>query len=273
LRIAAARASALLPQIRQRQADGWNAYLITLTLRHHQGQRLGDLFGVLSKAWGRLTSGRGWADLKRNGLDYVRGYDLTLGASGWHPHIHIVLLIAPGPHSAQSIAHAVAARWRAVLASLGAEALDIGQDVQKAKSATAAAAYAMTLSGIAEATSAAAKRARKVGAGRTAMDLAVAAAAGDDHAAALWREYAAATRGRRCVVVSQGLKLAGEEEAAATDDETLAPEIVAFFLRDSMKVIDPHLGAAVAAASRSAALGRAALEEALGPPGKHWHMP
>lgn len=301
-KIAAARAHDLAPQFKALTDSGWSVWLVTLTLRHERGEKLSDLFDVLAKGWNRFRSGRGFQDLRdeAGGFEYVRGYDLTIGGNGWHPHLHLVVALGPAAGDGADLAPKVLDRWRDCLVNLKRQALKRALDIQPARSPAAAAAYAMTLAGVskstdrdapslseaerkkaarvgfsqvAEATAAAAKRGR-AGGGETAADLRERAVKGDKRAYALFAEYAAATKGRRAVVVSQGLRLK-EETAAAEESEVIAPEVVAVLRDKGLRALDRHLPAVLAAAAESVAEGRRLLAERLGPAGEGalWSLP
>lgn len=301
-RIAAVRANALAPQFNKKIKAGWTVWLLTLTLRHGQDDGLRALFDLLAKAWGRLTSGKAFQKMRDRfgGLEYVRGYDLTHGRNGWHPHLHIVVAFGPAAGSGEDAARDILNRWRDRLASLGREALERALDMQPARSPAAAAAYAMTMAGvskhidrqapglspdkkraaarvgfstIAEATAAAAKRGRAEG-GETAADLRDRAITGDRQAYALFAEYAKATKGRQAVVVSQGLRLK-EEKDAAQEDDLVDPEVVANLRDKGLFAIDPHLPALLEATTESATAAHKLLIQHLGPPGAGglWCLP
>lgn len=292
-KIAANRARDLAPQFNKLMGQGWTVWLITLTLRHEKGEALADLFDVLAKGWNRFRSGKAFVSLRdrAGGFEYVRGYDLTHGKNGWHPHLHLVVALGPGAGDGKDAAAAVLERWKGCLSALKREALDRGLDCQPARNPAAAAAYAMTLAGIskhadrktkaltpeqakkaaqvgfstvAEATAAAAKRGWADG-GETAADLREKAVAGNRRAFALFAEYARATKGRRAVVVSQGLKLQEEQEAATADD-VIDAEAVAVLRESGLPVIDRHLPELHTANTQSAAAARVVLTKYLGPP-------
>lgn len=293
-KIAAARAAELTPQFKELTASGWSVWLVTLTLQHKKGDRLADLFDMLAKGWNRFRSGRGFQELRdeAGGFEYVRGYDLTVGRHGWHPHLHLVVALGPGAGDGKKMAPQVLERWRECLDAVGGKALDRALDIQPARNAAAAAAYAMTLAGVskhtdraapalddkertkalevgfstlAEATAAAAKRGR-AGGGETAADLRERAVKGDKRAYALFAEYVAATKGRRAVVVSQRLRLQEEKQAAQKND-VVEPEVVAVLRDKGLRVIDKHLPAVLAKAADSLAEGRRVLVKHLGAPG------
>jgi hypothetical protein len=101
-----------------RALGGWTAgggriALVTLTMRHRQGQALADLWDALSYAWQKVVGGRPWQRLaaaygtpvpvRRAGklstddrLPYVRVVETTQGANGWHVHAHVALFLPAG---------------------------------------------------------------------------------------------------------------------------------------------------------------------------------
>jgi hypothetical protein len=229
------------------------------------------LFGILGRAWGRLTSGRHWAALKKGGVQYIRGYDITYGQHGWHPHIHAVFVFGPGVDDPAAAARCLLDRWISIVRSLGGDVLPQGLDAEPCADAARAAAYACHLAGVWEVVGGVKKDAHQNS--RTVMDLAAAAAAGDEAAARLWIEYARSTRGRRAVVVSRGLSLSdadppdADADPAAADLPDAEPvEVVAVIRSHLLRLLDPHLGDALAAAAVSASAAHAVLTLALGPP-------
>jgi len=230
-KVAAARARVLAPQVAARTEAGWTAWLVTLTLRHKRGDDLAALFSALGTAWSRLTSGKNGKALRRLGPpEFIRGLDLTWSARhGWHPHVHVVLLLPPGHGDGEATATALAARWRTVLGGLGWEALSGGQDVQACRDAERAARYATCPAAVYESVGVA----TKTGGGRaglTAFDLLRAAVPAegeaDPAAVARWCEYVAAVKGKRQTTVSRGLTLSEDrvllEESVAPVVDTLA---------------------------------------------------
>ncbi len=288
-RIAARRVAEVAPQLDHLTENGWTCWLVTLTLRHTAEDRLGDLFADLGRAWRLTTSGRVWAAIKARGVEYVRGVDLTHWHHGWHPHLHVTLLLGPDHEDPQAVARGLADRWRQHLRGIGRDALDAGQDVQEAADPVAAAAYAMALAGVskhtaepppkggtartvAEAVSAASKRGR-AGGGRTAADLRDAALAGDETARRLWTIYATATKGKRAVVVSQGLCLTPEAEAAQDPPDEGAVEVVAILGKPGLRRIDAHLPELLCAVVEGVHEARMTLRRYLGNPGDLWDLP
>jgi hypothetical protein len=214
-KVAAARAEALRPQIAALMEAGWTAWSITLTVSHDAGHDLAELWRVLGKAWSRLTSGKRWQEIRDlGGVEYVRGSDLTHSPRhGWHPHMHLTLLLGPEHGGSGAVPRWLLARWISVLAKMGWKAVPGAQHVVRADDPEAAARYAVTPAAVYEAVSMATKRARKKGVpSRTPFEILQAAASEGGRSTELWREYVTATKGRRQVTVSRGLHLREDVE-------------------------------------------------------------
>lgn len=66
--------------------------MVTLTLRHHAGERLEDLLAELMGALRRVRRTRAIRavfDLRVTAT--VRALEVTWGANGWHPHVHLLM--------------------------------------------------------------------------------------------------------------------------------------------------------------------------------------
>lgn len=221
-KLAAARAESLKPQIAEKMNEDWSAYLLTLTVRHGFEDELPRLFTALNDAWKRVTSGRAWAEWRGRGDDaaqFVRGFDLTYGRNGWHPHLHILLLLPPGRYDARWLL----GRWSDCLSEQGYECLDEALDCRKVDDHEAAAKYAVSPAAVYEPIAMAKKRQRGEGVGLTPFEILNNAI--DDYRAhrrgsrwmALWREYVRATKGRRQATASRGLKLKPELDESSRD--------------------------------------------------------
>lgn len=167
------RAIALQPQIEGMIAAGYTAWLMTLTVRHRRESALDDLFKMQVKAWAKVTSGKIWQSWRATGdIEYVRGFDCTHGEEfGWHPHIHLMTLIGPGHGDPEALAEKIKARWLAACRSVGLDALDSGQDVERIDDPARAARYAVSPAAVYEAHAMAKKRARGEGHGLTPMEI------------------------------------------------------------------------------------------------------
>jgi hypothetical protein len=232
-KVAARRAAALGPQFAELVALGHTVSMLTLTVRHDRMTSLAKGLAALSRAWGRVTSGKWWDALRKVGaVGYVRGYDVTRSErNGWHPHLHVSLVLGP-EHDDAEVCEALLARWRMALASQGFTTTREAQHYHRADDPEKAARYAVSPAAVYETLAMAMKRARGKGAGLTPfeiLDLAVSSRDADDVKAAakwtaLWREYVAATKGKRQVVTSQCLSLdpPDEEEGGPEEDVVLS---------------------------------------------------
>lgn len=299
-RIGVARAAAMEPQAKALQKKGWSVWLLTLTVRHTRKNTLGELFGLFGKAWSGMTAGRSVALMRERsgGFEYVRGYDATWSPSnGWHLHFHLVLFFGPKAGDGEESAAWFLERWLKQVSRHGGSALPRAQDMRPAGNAAAAAAYAMTLAGvgkhtdrhpekseviegdapraasfktIAEATAAAAKKGRAEG-GLTSAELRTRALDGNRRAAAAYMEFVRETKGKRAVLVSQGLTLKTEQEAVADEDQ-VSPELAGFLSSFGVQVLDldNRTGEALAATKAAGKAGGAAvLHKYLGTPSPH----
>ena len=232
-KIAAARQKALAPQVVRLIERGYTAHLATLTIRHNRGHDLDELFDAMGRAWGKLASGKAWRNWRNVGslaVEYVRGLDLTWSLrNGWHPHLHVPLYLPPG-HSGD--VEWFIERWIKCLEAEGfhvlREAQDVGQAItlETAKEAEKIAAYAGMTAAMptAEAIGMAMKKKRDEGS-FTPFEMLAKAAAGDAFFEHRWKDYVKATKGRRQVTVSRGLKLSDDKDLALADDvATLGPE-------------------------------------------------
>ena len=94
-RIAWKRAHLLEEQIRRWLGDGGGVLFQTLTFPHDFADPLKDSAAVAAKAFTAVLSGRRWQEEKRRyGIEgTVRALEVTLGANGWHPHLHILVFL------------------------------------------------------------------------------------------------------------------------------------------------------------------------------------
>jgi len=89
------RSEALARVVARRWSKGWRVAHAVLTVRHTRGEPLADVLGALTTAWRHLVSHRRVKKLLR-GWDWHRGWEITYGKNGWHPHVHLLLLSPPG---------------------------------------------------------------------------------------------------------------------------------------------------------------------------------
>lgn len=125
------------------QSQGHKVVMVTLTMRHRRGQRLAELWDSLSYAWGRVTSGRAWAEDsarfgaviprliktgKRAGetdfsprIGFARVVETTHGANGWHVHVHALMFVSGdvAEGSLGFLAESMYGRWALALVDRG----------------------------------------------------------------------------------------------------------------------------------------------------------
>lgn len=124
-------------RIRSRRADELDAYataweergggivLVTLTMRHFARQTLKTLVRAQSGAWRSAigSAGRPWRRIQEQFgvVGYVRAWEVTHGANGWHPHYHVVLFLEQpwDVDRAEEFRAALYARWERALARAG----------------------------------------------------------------------------------------------------------------------------------------------------------
>lgn len=195
---------------------------VTLTFPHHQHDNLEDLLHKLSKATAYFYRHRDYKNLKKNleKLGYVRALETTHGyANGWHPHIHEIWFFGENQDKGYfpAIKKEIFAIWSRACSAAGlpAPSWKHGVDVRDARYA---AGYITKFGddhrkwGMEdELTKSGAKKGKVDKDGvllsRTPFQLLDAYAVdGDKAAGALFREYAAAFKGKQQVRWSNGLK-------------------------------------------------------------------
>ena len=221
---------------------GGAVLFVTRTLRHHRGNRLSDLWDVLSGAWQSLQNGSPWSRWReRLGLHgALRVIETTTGDNGWHVHVHALLFVAGtvSDDVAQSFAAWSADRWGVLVQRRGLPApLAIGQDVRVVREVTDAslAEYFTKLDqggrspadamGF-EMTSTQSKLARGSHKTVPVWDLLSRLEQGDADALDLWHEWERASKGRHPLRWSPGLRRDLLGVVPERQDEDIAAEVV-----------------------------------------------
>jgi hypothetical protein len=225
------------------KASGGQVAFGTMTMRHWTGHRLEDLWAALSKAWNRVTGGKSWLrDKRRHGIaGWLRVVEVTFGENGWHVHIHSLFFLEPATEAPgleapalEALKNSMFGRWAAALKSLGLPSpLAVGQDLHLLDGAAdeALAAYFTKSVHSAKAiglemTSTQTKKARGVHKTRSpwaflddVLDL------GDADALGYWHEYQRASKGRRQLTWSRGLRELLGLRAEKSDEEVAGEEL------------------------------------------------
>jgi hypothetical protein len=89
--------------------------LATLTVRHSAADGVA-ITKQVRKCWRKFISGREWMDFKRKfAPEWICAEEITHGANGWHPHIHVALLPASTSEDLLSTASWWYERWAAIV--------------------------------------------------------------------------------------------------------------------------------------------------------------
>ena len=181
-------------------------------MSHGASQRLKPNLDALTDAYKALTHGRAWIGFEeRYGwLTSVRALEVTHGENGWHPHLHVLAFMKQPLHYDEAFMFdlTLSELWITRLASQNASA-DIahGVDIRTAKKDAIeyVAKFGREPTGKwgieRELTKAVTKNARWNG--RTPWALLDDYRQGDQHAGALFVEYASAFKGRKQLVVNK----------------------------------------------------------------------
>lgn len=234
--------------IRARRAEevsqlyGWHkphgdTLMLTLTVRHAMGDDLQRIRKGVANAWRALQSGKHWIALKATtGLrGYVRALEVTHGANGWHPHLHVLLLLPPmAPRAIAALRARLSARWQSAVArTLGVDHVPndhLGCDLRLAHEADYITKLGLEISDMGT------KHGRS--GNRSPWEIAEDYAAGRDAAdGALWRAYAEGMKGARMLTWSKGLRHAAGLGVEPTDEQIVDDEeraaAVCVFMMDS----------------------------------------
>lgn len=224
-RISGRRKDELDSLMQSARAEGLAVVMMTLTARHSKRTKLAPFVDALKAAVKRMRQRRQWAALDLVGT--VTATEVTHGEAGWHPHMHMLVLVKGSAEQACAKLQAMWPVWRDALAAEGLTATKSAFDVRSAMKGE----YLAKFAAASEMTLATEKQGRN--GSRNPWQLLADAEAGDGQASALWLEYAAAFVGKRQLFWSQGLKARfgigeiSDEEAAAEAPEPL-PEVEVF---------------------------------------------
>jgi len=200
--------------------NGGELVMLTLTLRHTRGDSLATLVRGLSDAWRAVQASPTWKARRKSLSGMVRALEVTQsftvgGGGGWHPHLHVLLLVPAGADAtdvALDVGLELTRGWGDAVANALGEKFRpsdaVGVDVRVI--AAGAARYVTKIS--MEVT-----RADLKDGDRSIWSLI------DLEYWRRWGEYCAAMKGRRAVQFSRGLRAAAglavltEAEACALD--------------------------------------------------------
>lgn len=265
-KIASGRQSDISAALSEWHRRGGRVGLVTLTMRHRKGQALSDLWDGVSDAWHRASTGAGWkADQalygvplartvksgKRAGtvvvedrIRTIRVVEVTSGESGWHVHVHALVLV-DGRTSAASV-EAIGAgmfdRWSASLVASGFQAPTFtrGLDVRRLEGDPSAALGEYFTKGVYSASMETARGDLKDAKGGNRTPFGILRGLVEVHATGslegreglpevssderTWAEWEAGSKGRRQVAWTPGLRDELLPDVEEKTDEELAEE-------------------------------------------------
>lgn len=89
------RAREIAQAVARHQKAGGHLAFLTLTLRHDASDPLALTLDTVMDGWKNLTRNRPWRELKADAgvVGFIRATEVTYGKSGWHPHAHVLLFL------------------------------------------------------------------------------------------------------------------------------------------------------------------------------------
>lgn len=115
---------------------GYRPVLVTYTLQHQRGDRLTILVDAIQKGLRSTKSGPPYQRIQaRYGIvGSVRGFEVTWGKSGWHPHVHEIVMMSDDTTDDQvdEFETWLRQRWQHALKKSGrAAAFELGVKITK----------------------------------------------------------------------------------------------------------------------------------------------
>lgn len=214
---------------------GNTVLMVTLTAPHDLGMPLAELLPVIAKSFSSVIAGRPWLRLKESVpvVGTIRSVEVTHGANGWHPHLHVLVFIDGNADARQLALFGVHVRskWRTFITKAGYRPpSDLhGVKIDVCTSAAEAGLYiAKTQDGKSPGNEMARSDLKSGRAGhRTPFEiLGELADTGDLAVLPLWHEYEKATKRHQAITWSKGLrKLLLDAEPERSDEEIAAEEV------------------------------------------------
>lgn len=235
-RIARERTADCVSALKQWRAAGGHTYMLTLTLPHQLHQSLRDVLNAVTVSTRAINSGRGSMKtlLKPYGyIGQIRALEVTHGENGWHPHLHVLVLV--DQEVPAEVVDVIKARWEAaaIAAQWAPPSWTHGATWQ---GGDAAAEYVSKGGwGMAEEISMGHVAKSGNSGSRTPFEILQDAALGCADSARLFREYGLALHGRRQQFWSRGLKdrfgiKERSDQDVVEEEETRATQEVAVIL-------------------------------------------
>lgn len=206
------------------EGDEASALFVTVTMRHDRSQPLGRLLDALLVEWRKLQQTSGWrSSAARYHLSgVIKAVEVNKGPNGWHPHLHLILFLDEPMSLAdrRDFSHWLASVWceRMVRAGFGTTHARHGVDVRRIAPADSAGGASVgrymldVIEGDGSGWGAGAELLRgDLKRGRydhrsASQIMALAIEGGEAWAWYDWWEYEQATKGRRALTWSRGLR-------------------------------------------------------------------
>ena len=237
--IRAERAREISTAVTQWQKQGGAVLFVTLTMRHKRSDNLSTTLDAALQGWRYLLQGSPWKKQRaRLGIEgYVRAVEVTWGdANGWHPHVHALLFLDKAPTSGDLIQfeHWLYERWARGVVKHGGGLPSRVRGVDLRLADRDGKVLAQYLAKVQEE-----KKDRPsydVGTELARADWKTSRGGGNElrympfqfldapsgiPASALWSEYVAATRGRRAITWSRGLRDLVDLDPEKTDEDVI----------------------------------------------------
>jgi hypothetical protein len=200
--------------------QGGSLVFVTLTVPHDRADGLRPLLDTIADGWKAVTQSRSYRRVRKvHRLEAIRAVEVTYGRNGWHPHVHVLLFVGAqlDQVEADELRDGIGSAWRRFVVAQGwrAPSDDHGVRWQPVTMTAGADALARYLTKVQdgfgkersvgmEMARGDLKRGRKTS--RTPFELLEAADLGDRGAMVLWHEFEQATKGRRALTWSHGMK-------------------------------------------------------------------
>lgn len=227
-RISERRAEELKQGITRWCESGGFVAMLTFTLRHNADDSLRTLYDAMAKSHRDFKAGKGFQNIKDRYSWHgsITATEVTHGLSGWHPHMHELVLFEPvSPEAWRNFKAAAKARWLSSLDRSGRDAswehgLDIREGDQDVYDYIAKFGHEpddsrWTLDR--EIAKAVVKESSRDG--RTPFQMLMDYGAGDSAAGTLFQEYATVFKGKKQLVWSRGLRDELAMQPEQTDEE------------------------------------------------------
>lgn len=211
---------------------GRGLVFLTFTLPHDQGTDLGRLFGAVTRAWNDVRNDRAVrAFFGEYGVDFARCTEVTWGVNGFHPHLHVAVVLAEPltREQVQELRRICFAPWcRSVERSgfrppkfkFGVHAINCLRDVVDPG---AIGRYLAKIQGLANEMTRMDRKTR----GKTIGPFEVLrrAADGDPQMAAVWHDYEQGTKGKRAMTFSETWRERVSSLDHGSDEELSVPDV------------------------------------------------